>query len=254
MTSPRHGSGERAVETGVRPAGGGTVIRVAMTLLVLALLCGACGGTLAPSPTAGAPAGGTSTAGTTPSGARSTPPLIGQDAVALATGDLAVRLDLPAAQVQLISDITVEMPLQGLGCVQAPSKTVEAAAPAQVMGHEVTLSAGGQEYVYHVYLRQVVLCSGMGSAGGPSISRPGNSDQAIAAAITDLAGRLKASEQDVKVVSAEPRDWPDAGLGCPEPGKVYAQVVTRGFLIVLETAGSTYEYHSSLTDARLCQK
>ena len=44
--------------------------------------------------------------------------------------------------------------------------------------------------------------------------------------------------------SARPVDWPDASLGCPQEGQVYAQVVTPGFSLVFEVQGQTYEVHT----------
>jgi hypothetical protein len=39
--------------------------------------------------------------------------------------------------------------------------------------------------------------------------------------------------------------WPDSSLGCPQDSMVYAQVLTPGYLIVLETGGKVYEYHAN---------
>ncbi len=51
----------------------------------------------------------------------------------------------------------------------------------------------------------------------------------------------------------ERRSWPNAGLGCPEPGRSYAQMVTAGFLIELEAEGRTYRYHTDERTVRLCE-
>jgi hypothetical protein len=59
-----------------------------------------------------------------------------------------------------------------------------------------------------------------------------------------LARRLDVDSEQVSIVSVEAVDWPDASLGCPEPGKLYAQVITPGYRIVLETGGERHEYHS----------
>jgi hypothetical protein len=67
--------------------------------------------------------------------------------------------------------------------------------------------------------------------------------------------RLGVSETDVRVERVEPREWPDASLGCPQPGVLYAQVLTSGYLVVLGGGGKQLEYH---TDERgravLCQE
>jgi hypothetical protein len=48
----------------------------------------------------------------------------------------------------------------------------------------------------------------------------------------------------VKLVSTAAVDWPDAGLGCPEPGKTYAQVVTPGYRLVFQAGDARYEIHT----------
>jgi len=60
----------------------------------------------------------------------------------------------------------------------------------------------------------------------------------------DLAGRLNIAVEQVRLVKQERKDWPDTSLGFPEEGKSYAQVITPGFVIVLEANGRLYEYHS----------
>lgn len=49
---------------------------------------------------------------------------------------------------------------------------------------------------------------------------------------------------EVHVVSVEAIEWNDASLDCPDAEMGYAQVVTPGFVIFLEAAGRTFEYHS----------
>ncbi len=60
---------------------------------------------------------------------------------------------------------------------------------------------------------------------------------------------------DVGVLQVEARDWPDSSLGCPRPGLMYSQIVTPGYLIVVQAGTRLLEYHS---DARgravLCQE
>lgn len=45
--------------------------------------------------------------------------------------------------------------------------------------------------------------------------------------------------------SAVASTWPDAALGCPEKGRMYAQVVTTGWTVILEAEGKTHEVHVS---------
>jgi hypothetical protein len=74
-------------------------------------------------------------------------------------------------------------------------------------------------------------------------------------AVRQAAAYANVSASDVKVQQAEAREWGDSSLGCPRPGQMYSQVVTPGFLIVLQAGTRVLEYHS---DARgrlvLCQE
>ena len=73
------------------------------------------------------------------------------------------------------------------------------------------------------------------------------------AAIDDLSKRTGIPKSDIKVVSVEAVQWPDTSLGCPQPDRMYAQVVTPGYRIVLEAGGKTYDYHSAGAGVGLCQ-
>jgi hypothetical protein len=61
----------------------------------------------------------------------------------------------------------------------------------------------------------------------------------------DLAQRLAVSVSEINLIEAQPVTWPDSSLGCPQPGMAYAQVLTPGYLILLEHGGNTFEYHAS---------
>ena len=56
-------------------------------------------------------------------------------------------------------------------------------------------------------------------------------------AIDDLANRKGEDPSQVIVESVENVEWRDSSLGCPQPGMMYAQVVTPGFRIVLRLDG-----------------
>jgi hypothetical protein len=74
-------------------------------------------------------------------------------------------------------------------------------------------------------------------------------------ASADLAKRLGLAPEAIKLVSAEEVQWSDASLGCPQPGMMYAQVITPGYRVVLEAGGHVYEYHADMGRfAVLCEK
>jgi hypothetical protein len=81
------------------------------------------------------------------------------------------------------------------------------------------------------------------------------SEAALAAVVADLAKQTGFLADQIIVTSVEPMEWPDASLGCPQEGMMYAQVVTPGYLIVLEAQGQTFEYHTDqTTNVVLCNK
>lgn len=70
-------------------------------------------------------------------------------------------------------------------------------------------------------------------------------EELVAMAKENLAKRLGIKVENISLVSTEKTIWSDASLGCFEPGKAYAQVMTPGYLIVLKAAGMEYDYHAS---------
>lgn len=70
----------------------------------------------------------------------------------------------------------------------------------------------------------------------------------------DLALRANVLPDEIKVKSVQAVEWRDASLGCPAPGEMYAQVITPGYLIVLEAAGQEWRYHTSTTTVIWCDR
>lgn len=60
----------------------------------------------------------------------------------------------------------------------------------------------------------------------------------------ELSTRAGVPEGSVEVVSVEEVEWGDTSLGCPQPGQMYAQVITPGYRIRLRASGVVYEYHT----------
>ncbi len=83
---------------------------------------------------------------------------------------------------------------------------------------------------------------------------PPGSEVPVQAAIDDLAQTQSLPPAEITVISVEPMDWPDASLGCPQEGFMYAQVITPGFLVMLQAQGNSFEYHTDQNDhVVLCQ-
>ena len=79
--------------------------------------------------------------------------------------------------------------------------------------------------------------------------------KAVDTAMSDLSTRLSISENMIAIESADPVEWSDASLGCPQPGSVYSQVITSGYKVVLSYQGTKYNYNSdSSGQSFLCEQ
>jgi len=84
-------------------------------------------------------------------------------------------------------------------------------------------------------------------AGDQGVEPIPGSETALAAAKADLAQQSGVPVDQIKLVSMEAVEWSDTSLGCPQEGYMYAQVITPGYVMVLEAQGQSYEYHTDTT-------
>jgi hypothetical protein len=82
------------------------------------------------------------------------------------------------------------------------------------------------------------------SSAEPGVKVPPEAEKAVQLAVDDLTSVLDVGPDAVTILSVDSVEWSDTSLGCPEPDKIYAQVITPGFLIKLEAAGEEYVYHT----------
>lgn len=76
----------------------------------------------------------------------------------------------------------------------------------------------------------------------------------ISEAKADLSTRANVPVTAITVKSTEQTEWRDSSLGCPQEGQMYMQMITPGYLIVLEANGQTYNYHASMDHVVWCDK
>lgn len=67
------------------------------------------------------------------------------------------------------------------------------------------------------------------------------------AVVADAAKRFNVAEGAVVLTRAEQVTWPDGSLGCPQPGRMYTQMLVEGFRVAAKTALGELTYH---TDGR----
>jgi hypothetical protein len=157
---------------------------------------------------------------------------------------MAQDLGVPAQDIEVQSVDAVEWSDGSLGCPQEGMMYAQVITP----GYRVLLEVDGQAYEIHTDMgRTVVLCEREDSAmvvpPGSGAVEPGLGPF-ITMATEDLAGRLSVGEGEIEVLEAIAVVWPNAALGCPQPGMDYRQVPMDGTLIRLQAEGEVYEYHS----------
>ena len=74
---------------------------------------------------------------------------------------------------------------------------------------------------------------------------------AVTRAKQDLAKRLNLSGTEIAEKSVTEKDFPDMSLGAAVDGEMSAQMISTGWLIVLETHGHQYEYRADKYQLRL---
>ena len=78
-----------------------------------------------------------------------------------------------------------------------------------------------------------------------SITIPDSAKSLVDLAKNDLAIRLNIDISHVTVSELEDVDFSDTSLGMSKPGEAYNQVITPGYIIILETNNKYYRYHTN---------
>lgn len=76
---------------------------------------------------------------------------------------------------------------------------------------------------------------------------PEDAKPLVRAAMLDLVEREQIEVNRIAVEEVTETEFSDASLGVPEPGQSYAQIITPGYVIMLEADGETYQYHGTET-------
>jgi hypothetical protein len=187
------------------------------------------------------------------------------EAIELATTTLARELRVEEEGLEVVRAVPVEWPDSSLGCPGGGQSSL----PVIVPGYRVDLKSGTRVHRVHVGDGRAVYCRSAakrirvreeeaGLISDPPSPPEDDGEPATEGSLTrkareDLAARLAVGVDDIKVVFVKAVTWHDASLGCPEEGRIYAQVRTRGSIIGLEHRGRTYEYHTDESRPILCE-
>lgn len=127
--------------------------------------------------------------------------------------------------------------LTGCGSGAAAQPTILAMATRTVSSQTAPSQASGALVT--------PILTGTASNGDANVSP--EAARLVQQAKQELATRVAVAADRIKVVSVTRVPWPSSALGCPQPDRMYSQIVTPGYRILLNAGGKTYEYHSDLT-------
>ncbi len=168
-----------------------------------------------------------------------------------ATEDLVQATGAAAGAITVVSTEEVEWSDASLGCPDPDTMYAQVITP----GYLIVLASDGNTFNYHTATDPdgpLVQCTEDGIPAAmamveiaPQIVVASPLDRLVERATEDLMQATSAASDEITVVSTEEVEWSDTSLGCPEPDGMYAQMITPGYLIVLETGGESYNYHTS---------
>lgn len=84
-------------------------------------------------------------------------------------------------------------------------------------------------------------------SGAPDSPTPA-AGESVPSEIEAGARKLLSDEiggDDFTLKSSEGMQWSDASLGCPQEGFMYAQVITPGYKLIFDLAGTSYPVHTN---------
>ncbi len=94
----------------------------------------------------------------------------------------------------------------------------------------------------------------MQAVGGAPLAQASAAKEAAARlAVDTLSKKLSVEPDSIEVVHVAAMEWPNSSLGCPRPGVNYLQVITHGWLALLQTAQQVYRVHIGNKQAIVCE-
>jgi hypothetical protein len=203
--------------------------------------------TAAPAPTEVPPVA-TAAASAVPSQGGGTSVAPPSELVGAAQVQLALHLKVSPAALSLQSANAQEWPDGALGCPQDGQVYPQVVTPGFLLIFTDAAQSAQHEIHTGSTAAQMLLCA-RGQPIDLSVKQPAAAAAGPGARMGELARaalaqELAVAEADIAVVTVEENEWRDSSLGCPKPGMNYLQVITPGYMIILEAQGKRYEYHS----------
>lgn len=154
------------------------------------------------------------------------------------------RLPLRSILIKLIAGILL-MACSGTTPPDLPSSPATATNQPPTNGSGVTITP----------LPQITLVQEVPMPSSSPSPDTSAENSLVRQAKSDLAQRLDVPVGDIELIQFEAVVWPDASLGCPQPGMAYTQVPRDGYRIRLRFEGKLFDYHGGGSRAPfLCEK
>jgi hypothetical protein len=174
--------------------------------------------------------------------------------------DAAARVDVPEQEIEVASIEPATFEDSALGCHDVQGEDGE------VKGFRVVLQVTDGELDYRVDEEgDFLLCISTSTAvasdeGLDNEAREGSevemSDLShglpkdlLNAILSDAASVASVDASQVSLISAKEEVFSDGSLGCPQKGQSYIQVLTPGWIVMVDAGGTVLEYHASTAGA-----
>jgi len=93
----------------------------------------------------------------------------------------------------------------------------------------------------------------VGAADEPKDATAAGAQAAADQARAEIAKQLRAPASEFTVVTVEPAQWSDSSLGCRKPNSMYREVMSNGYVVVLERQGTRHQVNVAGTRAVMCE-
>lgn len=164
-----------------------------------------------------------------------------KNVVKIAIKDLSTKLNISEDEIIIDTIVPVEWPDTSFGYPEEGEQYDMNFTPGYVM----LLMAEEKLYEYHTDREyKVVPPPNYLPIEDVPLFEDTKVPKVVRLAMEDLAKKLQISIEKIKLSEIIPIEWPDTSLGYHEPGKIYAQVITPGYIILLTAEDEIYEYHS----------
>jgi hypothetical protein len=104
-----------------------------------------------------------------------------------------------------------------------------------------------------LHLGPAVAQVGETRSDGPTDASAAGAQAAVDQARAAAAKQLRAQAGEFTVVTVEPAQWSDSSLGCRKPSSKYQQVMSNGYVVVLERQGQRHTVNVAGKVAVICE-